>query len=63
MREAGFKTINIAKKNDSWSILDEVEALIIPDDLQKEFSQKEGSLEFYSVGLFLLKELKLDKRE
>ena len=32
MQEAGYKTIEIAKKNGSWSILDEVEALVIPED-------------------------------
>tara|TARA_B100000809_G_C15065260_1_gene503950 strand:+ start:238 stop:474 length:237 start_codon:yes stop_codon:yes gene_type:complete len=31
----------------SWSILDEVEALIIPEYLKKEFSQTAGSLEYY----------------
>ena len=29
MQEAGYKTIEIAKKNGSWSIVDEVEALVI----------------------------------
>lgn len=47
MQEAGYKTIEIAKKNNSWSILDEVEALIIPADLKKEFDKREGSLEYY----------------
>ena len=35
MQEAGYKTIEIAKVNGSWSILDEVEALIIPEDLKE----------------------------
>ena len=47
MQEAGYKTIEIAKKNGSWSILDEVEALIIPGDLKKEFNERVGSLEYY----------------
>lgn len=47
MQEAGYKTIKIAKKNGSWSILDEVEALVIPEDLKKEFNEREGSLEYY----------------
>jgi len=47
MQEAGYKTIEIAKKNGSWSILDEVEALVIPEDLKKEFNERVGSLEHY----------------
>lgn len=47
MQEAGYKTIEIAKKNGSWSILDEVEALVIPADLKKEFNERVGSLEYY----------------
>ncbi|MFT6442379.1 MAG: hypothetical protein ACJASQ_001274 [Crocinitomicaceae bacterium] len=47
MQEAGFKTIEIAKKNGSWTILDEVEALVIPKVLKKEFDEREGSLEYY----------------
>lgn len=47
MQKAGYKTIEIAKGNGSWFILDEVEALIIPKDLRKEFDKREGSLEFY----------------
>ncbi|MCP4438265.1 MAG: hypothetical protein GY810_04910 [Aureispira sp.] len=47
MQEAGYKTIEIAKKNGAWSILDEVEALVIPEDLSKEFDKRVGSLEYY----------------
>lgn len=34
MTEAGLEKINLAKENGSWTALDEVEALIIPDDLE-----------------------------
>lgn len=34
MREAGLKTIEVAKENGSWTILDAVEELIIPEDLR-----------------------------
>ena len=34
MQKAGFESIDIAKQNNSWKILDEVEALIIPKDLE-----------------------------
>ena len=47
MQKAGYKAIEIAKKNGSWTILDEVEALIIPEDLKKEFDERVGSLEYY----------------
>ena len=30
IEEAGFKSIEIAKENGSWTILDEVEALVMP---------------------------------
>ncbi|MFK7757218.1 MAG: YdeI family protein [Flavobacteriales bacterium] len=47
MQKTGYMSIEIAKKNCSWSILDEVEALILPKDLRKEFIERPGSLEFY----------------
>lgn len=47
MQEAGFKTIEIAKKNGAWSILDEVEALIIPEDLKKAFDKRVGALAYF----------------
>jgi len=45
--EAGFESIEIAKQNGSWNILDEVEELIIPEDLEKEFETKPGSKDFF----------------
>lgn len=50
MADAGFKIIEIAKKNGSWTILDEAEALIIPTDLEEEF-QKKPSAKDYFLGL------------
>jgi uncharacterized protein YdeI (YjbR/CyaY-like superfamily) len=47
MQEAGYKSIEIAKKNGSWTILDEVEALVIPDDLKRAFTAYKGSMEFF----------------
>lgn len=47
IQEAGYKTVEIAKKNGSWFILDEVEALILPKGLRKEFDKREDSLEYY----------------
>jgi len=47
MQEAGNKIIKIAKKNGSWSILDEVEALVIPEDLKRGFANYKGSMEYF----------------
>lgn len=47
MKEEGYKSIEIAKKNDSWAILDEVEALVIPEDLNGEFENYKGSMEYF----------------
>lgn len=50
MTKAGFESIEIAKKNGSWVILDEVEELIIPGDLENEF-QKKPDAKTYFLGL------------
>ncbi len=47
MQEAGYKTIEIAKENGSWTFLDEVEALLIPEDLKEEFVNHKGSMEYF----------------
>ncbi len=47
MTTAGFESIKTAKQNGSWTILDEVEALLIPEDLEAAFKAAPGSLEFY----------------
>ena len=47
MREAGYKSIEIAKENGSWTILDGVEELLIPEDLKEEFAKFEGSIEYF----------------
>jgi len=68
MQAAGYKSIEIAKENDSWFILDEVEALIIPEDLKKELDQREGSLAYFeslskSAKKILLSWVVLAKRD
>ncbi len=68
IQEAGYKSIEIAKKNKSWFILDEVEALILPENLKKEFDKREGALEYYdslskSAKKILLTWVVLAKRE
>jgi uncharacterized protein YdeI (YjbR/CyaY-like superfamily) len=39
MTKAGFESIEIAKQNGSWTILDDAENLVIPKDLEKAFSK------------------------
>lgn len=47
MTEEGFRSIETAKQNGSWTILDEVEELIIPKDLEAEFNNKPNSKDFF----------------
>ena len=47
MKEEGYKSIEIAKENGSWIFLDEVEALLIPEDLKREFVNYKGSMEYF----------------
>ena len=47
MTKAGYESIETAKQNGSWVILDEVEALIIPDDLDQEFKKHKGSKDYF----------------
>lgn len=47
MMEAGHHVILTAKQNGSWSILDDVEELIIPKDLEKEFKKNPGSKDYF----------------
>ncbi|MBE8719611.1 YdeI/OmpD-associated family protein [Sphingobacterium pedocola] len=47
MTEAGFASIETAKQNGSWTILDEVEELIVPADLEEKFAEKPNSKDFF----------------
>lgn len=47
MAEAGYKVIETAKQNGSWEILDEVEALITPKDLEDAFANNPQAREFF----------------
>lgn len=47
MTDAGLACIEIAKQNGSWTILDEVEELIIPKDLSKAFRSNKGSKKYF----------------
>lgn len=48
MMPAGYQSIEAAKLNGSWTILDKVEELHIPPDLEEAFSSLPGSGEFFS---------------
>lgn len=47
MTKAGSASIETAKQNGSWTILDEVEELIIPSDLEAAFDGKPNSKDFF----------------
>ncbi len=47
MTPAGYESIEKAKQNGSWTILDDVEELIIPIDLEMEFNTKPESIDFF----------------
>lgn len=47
MMEAGLRIIETAKQNGSWTILDDVEELIVPEDLERELATKSGATEFF----------------
>jgi uncharacterized protein YdeI (YjbR/CyaY-like superfamily) len=44
---SGLKAIEIAKQNGSWIALDEVEALIIPEDLEQQFQLKPEAKNYF----------------
>ena len=47
MKEAGYKSIEIAKENGSWTILDTVERLEIPEDLEQELRRQKGAMKYF----------------
>lgn len=67
MTKAGFESVEVTKKNGSWTILDEVEELIIPKDLKNAFLEYEGSKDYFlsqskSVKKMILSWIVLAKR-
>ena len=68
MSQAGFESIEKAKQNGSWTILDSVEELSIPEDLEASFQANEGSKDFFmslskSVRKAILQWLVLAKQQ
>ncbi|HZI53215.1 MAG TPA: YdeI/OmpD-associated family protein [Chitinophagaceae bacterium] len=47
MREEGYRTIETAKLNGSWTIFDDAEELIIPKDLKAEFRKRPVGKAYY----------------
>lgn len=47
MAQAGLNSVEIAKRNGCWTILDEAEALIIPNDLEIEFQKSPNSKGYF----------------
>ncbi|NOT77156.1 MAG: hypothetical protein HOP08_19705 [Cyclobacteriaceae bacterium] len=67
MSPAGLATIETAIQNGSWTILDKVEELMIPKDLEKEFKAHPGSKVFFkslskSLRKMILQWIELAKR-
>lgn len=67
MTAAGHKAVEIAKQNGSWTLLDEVEALKIPEDLEKALKDEKGAKAYFlslskSTKKTLLQWLVLAKR-
>ncbi|MDR7212527.1 YdeI/OmpD-associated family protein [Flavobacterium piscis] len=67
MAPAGYESIEKAKQNGSWIILDDVEELLIPEDLEKAFENQKNSKEYFlslskSVQKSILQWLVLAKR-
>ncbi len=50
MTEAGIKSVQLAKENGSWKLLNNLETMIIPKELDKEFAKKPGS-KFFFISL------------
>jgi len=47
MHQSGLDIINAAKQNGSWTLLDNVENMIIPEDLQLAFNENPKAFENY----------------
>jgi uncharacterized protein YdeI (YjbR/CyaY-like superfamily) len=47
MTTSGMQKIEVAKKDGSWSILDDVEDLLLPEDLKKEFRGNEQAEKYF----------------
>ncbi len=67
MAQTGLDSVEIAKQNGSWTLLDEVEDLIIPEDFKQALKDRPGAMDFYeslskSVRKMMLTSLVLARR-
>ena len=44
MHKSGLAAIELAKRNGTWTALDEIDRMIVPDDLQEKLNKKKKSL-------------------
>jgi uncharacterized protein YdeI (YjbR/CyaY-like superfamily) len=49
MKPAGLASIELAKKNGSWSLIDEAESFIMPADLEQAFSENRQAFAFFDA--------------
>lgn len=49
MTEAGLEMVELAKRTGTWDALNNVDALLLPDDLQKKFSKSKLALKNWSA--------------
>jgi uncharacterized protein YdeI (YjbR/CyaY-like superfamily) len=49
MTEAGLATIVVAKQNGSWTSLDQIEALMLPADLQQALATNENANRYFEA--------------
>ena len=68
MMPAGLKAIEVSKKNGLWNFMDDVDALVKPDDLIQSLNEHPPAFEFFnafapSVQRFILRWIKLAKTD
>ena len=68
MKPAGIRTIETSKENGLWNFMDDVDALMIPEDLRKALSKSKDAEAFFesinpSSKRFVLRWIKLAKTE
>ena len=68
MMPAGLKSIEVSKKNGFWNFMDDVDALVKPDDLIKSLNEHAPAMDVFnafapSVQRFTLRWIKLAKTE
>jgi uncharacterized protein YdeI (YjbR/CyaY-like superfamily) len=49
MTDAGLATIAVAKQNGSWTSLDQIEALIMPADLQQALATNQNANQYFAA--------------